>query len=536
MKFKVLCFLLLAIPAFAGNWYVKKGATGTGAGTSWTNAWSEISSINFTSVACGDTVWLAAGAYTTTLSVTKTCTVGNVLTIQRVLATDSVPVAAAGWNAAFDGQVTGPAGWDIRGGAYITVDGRTVTGLSAGGASGLYGIKLTIPAGGGNGLTGAESGTLGHITLSHIELNGPACAQAGNCGTAAYGFNIAPSVNIVDNLLISFCSAHRMSETVRESQWQNSIVEHNSFYDMFNDGVDHEDVVYDYTFAPAGNVTWRYNWIFNSPNDGIFFEFGGAKNFNLYRNVFYASHVGFGTFKAPGTYGPINIVNNTFQSPDGPCSSNCSFYQTNGSTMTGCLVQNNVFYYVSNSLDGCTSNHNAYNYSSLGGFGWPSGETGSINTASSASFISVAGGDFHETSGSVTRNIGATLLSTFNTDMDGNVATAGSWDLGAYQFSSGVAPVLPPTSLTGLGNPTTVPLTWTNPQSYTANSVYRGTVPGGPYTVIFTSSGAVTTFTDASPLSVKSYYVVTGTNVTESAFSNEAAVTRPLVPPNCKVR
>src|SRR5260370_24736721 len=87
------------------NWYVLKGAAGSNNVTSWTNAWNEMNQINFSTVACGDTIWLAGGTYTTTLAVNKTCTSSTVLNINRVLSTDAVPVAATGWNTSFDNQV-----------------------------------------------------------------------------------------------------------------------------------------------------------------------------------------------------------------------------------------------------------------------------------------------------------------------------------------------------------------------------------------------------------------------------------------------
>src|SRR5260370_33492436 len=87
------------------NWYVLKGAAGSNNGTSWTNAWNEMNQINFSTVACGDTIWLGGGTYTTSLSPNKVCTAGNVLNIDRVLSTDSVPVAAQWWNSSFVIQV-----------------------------------------------------------------------------------------------------------------------------------------------------------------------------------------------------------------------------------------------------------------------------------------------------------------------------------------------------------------------------------------------------------------------------------------------
>ena len=45
--------------------------------------------------------------------------------------------------------------------------------------------------------------------------------------------------------------------------------------DTHNDGQQHEDIMYS---NPLINVTLRYNKIWSSPNDGIFFEVGGSGN------------------------------------------------------------------------------------------------------------------------------------------------------------------------------------------------------------------------------------------------------------------
>ena len=88
---------------------VPRGAAGSNNGTSWTNAWTDFNNINFSSVACGDTIWIAGNhggtAYSGKMSSFKTCTSSTVLLIRRATAADSVPVAAAGWQPTFDSQV-----------------------------------------------------------------------------------------------------------------------------------------------------------------------------------------------------------------------------------------------------------------------------------------------------------------------------------------------------------------------------------------------------------------------------------------------
>ena len=74
-------------------------------------------------------------------------------------------------------------------------------------------------------------------------------------------------------------------------------------------------------------------------------------------------------------------------------------------------------------------------------------------------------------------------------------------------------------------------LTWTQSTAsgITGNKVYRGTV-SGTYTLLYTATVPIVTYTDVGlPAATKYYYVVTavasGSNPSESAYSNEASGT-----------
>lgn len=422
---RYLIFLLLTARCFAGNWYINKTAAGTNAGTNWTNAWTEFNQINYSSVACGDTIWVAGGNYVTAVTSTKVCTSGSRLTVQRVLATDAVPVASPGWSAGFDSTVNNAGTVCDLEGDYTTISGRIPAGWVG-----------TTPVGGGNSCVGALTRSITGDTIDHIKFPGPACAAAGNCTVGSYGINIVPATNTVTGLTVQYCELFDMSEPFRQENWQNSVVQYNSIHDMFNDGIDHEDVVYNYHLGPLGNVIWRYNTIYNSPNDGVFFEFGGADHFYFYRNVFYASTFSLMTVKGPGTYGPIFLYNNIFAAPagSGPCSSNCSFLYDTGNPIDITLY-NNVFYYVTNSIGG-TSDYNAYSYTTQNGSSWPSSELHSFtyNPGTQNPFVNMTTGNFHLTSlATVLNGLGKTLDTDgfINVDMDGNVAGA-AWNVGAF--------------------------------------------------------------------------------------------------------
>jgi hypothetical protein len=115
-----LLLLMLAITtaeSFASNWYVAKQAKGSNNGTDWNNAWNELNQIKFSSVACGDTVWIAGGTYTTAVSLNKTCTAGAQLFIKKVLVSDSVCTSPC--DATYETQVIlNNAGINVCGGSY----------------------------------------------------------------------------------------------------------------------------------------------------------------------------------------------------------------------------------------------------------------------------------------------------------------------------------------------------------------------------------------------------------------------------------
>src|ERR1700750_2357889 len=141
----LLLFSSFSTQVFATNFYVRKGATGNNTGTDWANAWNELRQIRFSTLSCGDTVWIAGGTYTSALKGNKSCTAGHALTFARVQSTDSIPKAALGWESSYDSQVVLPY-IDIPGpSAYITITGRIPNG-----------ILVQIPGSSGTGIDGGN--------------------------------------------------------------------------------------------------------------------------------------------------------------------------------------------------------------------------------------------------------------------------------------------------------------------------------------------------------------------------------------------
>jgi hypothetical protein len=452
----VLLLSSFATQAFAADFYVRKGASGTNRGTDWVNAWNELSQIKFSALACGDTVWIAGGTYTSSLQGNKSCTAEHLLTFARVQSTDSTPAAALGWNPSYDSQVILPY-IDIPGpAAYITITGRILNGMLVV-ISGSSGDGID----GGNGTGDGTNQPIDNITFSYIEVYGPPCVTNGSCTNGGVvGVNIMPYCHGANrtHLLFDHMSVHRTGEAFRGCGWDNSTVQYSLIYDTNNDGQQHEDILY--SNPPYQNVTWRYNRIFQSPNDGIFFEYGpGAVNFAFYGNVVYHSGGWLMCFKTGSgdTYGPVFIYNNVFEN-DNTFGDYQPGFLGFSNMVSGSELANNIFENVSPNSEGPppNPNHNAYTLSGAsdggpGSFYYSPGNLGSSTLFVNESPGSPAAADFHLTAkGAATLAFGKTLPAPYNIDPDGNVrGSGGTWTLGAFQAAAAQSPA-PPTNLNGV--------------------------------------------------------------------------------------
>jgi len=88
-------------------------------------------------------------------------------------------------------------------------------------------------------------------------------------------------------------------------------------------------------------------------------------------------------------------------------------------------------------------------------------------------------------------------------------------------------------TMTGTGTAATqhtVDLSWTASADAVSYNIYRGTVSGGPYTMINTSADSTTAYTDSTVVSGQTYYyVATAVNSEseESGYSNQATAVIP---------
>jgi hypothetical protein len=111
MKKSILMFLALCLasPLIAADKYVRKGATGANNGRDWNNAYNEFNQVSLAGLS-GFTIYIAAGSYSTDLPTIDSINNWN---LKRATVASHGP--AAGWNNAYDGQVT------HTGGRFLTV-------------------------------------------------------------------------------------------------------------------------------------------------------------------------------------------------------------------------------------------------------------------------------------------------------------------------------------------------------------------------------------------------------------------------------
>lgn len=115
---------LAAVPGAADDYYVDRAASGSGSGTSWANAWTEIDRIDWGRVGPGDTVYVAGGSsrtYRRALQIGNSGRVGNPI---RVVASEEPgregPVRLTG--------TTDLRGIEVRNRSYIEIEGFYVSG------------------------------------------------------------------------------------------------------------------------------------------------------------------------------------------------------------------------------------------------------------------------------------------------------------------------------------------------------------------------------------------------------------------------
>ncbi len=378
--------------------YVRKGATGSGNGSDWSNAYTELNQASYSGLS-GGTLYIAAGSYTTGL---PDVNIANV-TIQR--ATTNSHGTDTGWSDVYDGQVTVTPS---VGSDFLTIgsggDGTVVDGM------GFNPWKFRIAGTRGWGGMVAVGDGADNVIIRGLEIDGLREVRASGDpedGVRWYGGN-------------------------------NGIFEHNYVHDFPQVGGAHNDGIQG---PKCTNVTFRRN-IFKNNGMHIFlgdYEWNSTYYCNgitIDHNVFYNDTNG-GSYNAivfkgtnnGGTY-TTKIENNTFNLR----GQGSVFYLAN-SPSPGCCnnlangyFRNNIIY--SSNIGGSVQYY-AHSYNTYYNSSGPT-ETGGLT--SDPLFTDVANNNYTLKSGSPAINSGANL--GYTSDFLGN-PIEGTPDRGAFEYASG---------------------------------------------------------------------------------------------------
>lgn len=421
-------FLTITAGAQAANWYVRPngGSYGAANGTSWSAAFNGLGGIAWSSVACGDTIWVAGGDYSQDLAPAKKCTAAAPLSIRRARGDAAGATAGAGWSSTFDAtvhQVNGAGilfngDWD-----YVTISGRTT---AAGGANGWW-VDLRGRTAGA-GIEFANGAGADYNTMEYIDLQGPGAVNYSGDGR---GIDATPFSSATGNVF-SHMRIFDWESAIYHVGINNSLFEYLDVYDIMaaNWSSYHPNGLY--TSGSTG-VTVRYSKFHKGPKgygvgEGIFFEQGGgASDWKIYGNAFYnLDSSGWKAIEITSAVPNLKIYNNTFDNVIVP-----GVFVNGGSCGAGSETKNNLSFATSApNTCGTTSNN--------------------LTLASTpVPFVNRAGGDYRivaTTGSSYPRNAGTNLSGVFTKDANGVTYGAdGTWDIGAYEYDSGATPTPTPT-------------------------------------------------------------------------------------------
>ncbi len=417
-----LCiFVFYAIDAqAANNWYVRPSG-GSGSGTSWTAAWNDFSGINWSSVSCGDTIWVAGGSYSSSLNVAaKACSSGSPLAIRRARSDSTDCTGASGWSSGFDSTInqTNTQITIASNSSYITVSGRTTA------SGGGYGWKASITGTSGFIITiGGGKSNINYVTFEYMELAGSGGLSATNNLSGIFD-EPAPCTGTTSHHTFSHILTHGWETGVYSLCVDYLLFDHIDMYDIYGTSTVHPNFMY---LHANDYGTIRYSKFHDSNPAGVGIAFsdldtGHTNYWNVYGNVFYNVHASDGTGTGMevqhGNMTDLKIINNTFYNVDMPV-------RTNGGSCLGNSTETNNLVVNSGGMAACGTS------------------VTNLTSSSSSIFANSAGNDYHivSTVGSgYPRNAGTNMSTYLTTDMDGTTfAGDGSWDVGAYEYG-GVVP------------------------------------------------------------------------------------------------
>ena len=422
------------------TYYVRQGATGSGNGSDWNNAYTTLPA----SLQRGATYYIANGnygSYTFDDPVSGTA----VITVKKATVTDHG--TTTGWVDTYGGGSATWNYWVILTGYYV-LDGATRNSDWRTG----YGFRIAnTGAKNAVDIYWGNTSTARNVTIRYLEIIGLGLDNTTH-DRGIYAVWFIPNVTVQYCYLHDFGGPPIMTGFCSDWLFEYSVIARNS-----SDPAEHAE---GWAGTADSNFIIRYNIWEDIEGTGFFVELNRGSgvntvsNIEIYGNVFMYTEgnpynregVGDGLVACINQQVAVNwkVYNNTIINLDWSYSSRVRIGGDGQTGNSGVLVYNNFWWGCAKAADhimadcsGCEVRGNRYDATAH------SAETEmQVNAVADTSvFVNYAGKDFHLRAPTTA---GLTLASPYNVDMNGNTrGTDGVWDRGAYEFG-GVADTTPP--------------------------------------------------------------------------------------------
>jgi hypothetical protein len=445
MMRKLLWLVLVLIPTWGwgADRYIWNGATGTGDGSSWTNAYTDMPATGACAPgghtwARGIIYWIAGSDTAYSGACFRNQTGTGVITLKK--AEPANHGTETGWDAAFGTKqavIAGSVGTYI---SNITLDGSYRTTPESG-----HGIKIV------------NAGTFGVWTPNNKVVTGVSVQYVEITHSTTTGTGAAIKLWGDGGNNVSFSYMHDLAglcvHTARDGTYnatsgmENMVFKNNVCGRIgLNAGTGHYELMKD--DGQGDNAVIKNNLFYDWYSTGGIVLGNGNSGWKIYNNVFTQRTAGLGCgngvitgLTAGGGYTNNLVYNNTFANIASSCGN--IFAAFGDFTGGGNEVKNNLFYNVAElSAIGSTGVTKGTNWFSGCASYTPSG-TEIAGTGDP--FVSSSTGNYNLSSGASTViNAGEDLGTSYNLDIVEAFRPVGAWDIGAYEYVAGGADETPP--------------------------------------------------------------------------------------------